>query len=158
MKRAIEALWRMPVRMLFTSVGGLITGALLILSAPTFLGPVLSAWDSAFPVIEPMHSDLISRNGDEVIVSITARKTKGDECKLLRVYAYGIDKEGVYTLATVRRPDGAPQNGITHNAGVHDFGQWRIKPTALDATRVEVFVEHVCLGRVIKSKLAEANL
>jgi hypothetical protein len=151
-------LLRMPAKMIFTSLGGLLTGAVLVLSAPGFMGPLLSAWDATFPVIEPVRADLVSRNGDEVVINIVARKTKGDECKLLRLYGYGIDRNGIYSLATVRRPDGATHLSITHGQGTHDFGLWRIKPTSVDATKVEVYVEHVCLGRVIKSQLAEVDL
>lgn len=158
MSRVVSALWRMPVRMLFTTLGGLLTGMLLVLSAPSLLGPALSAWDSAFPVIEPVRAEVESRSGDEVVLRIVAKKTKGDECKLLRLYGYGIDRDGVYSLAAVRRPDGSPHMSITHGEGTHDFGLWRVKPTAESAQRVEVYVEHICLGRVIKSLLAEAKL
>jgi len=158
MNRVMGALWRMPLRMIFTSMSGLLTGALLVLWAPDILGPALAAYDKAYPVIEPVRAEVIDRRGDEVVINIIAKKTKGEECQLLRLYGYGIDREGVYSLATVRRPDGTPHMGIVHNEGVHDFGLWRIKPTAEDATRIEVYVEHICLGRVIKSKLAEAAL
>lgn len=158
MKRVAVVLWHRPLRMIFTVIGGLLTGALLVLWAPSILGPVIAAWDEAFPVIEPIDSELIDRTGDEVIISVIARKTKGDECRLLRLYGYGIDADGTHSIATVRRPDGSPHMSITHGEGVHNFGLWRIKPTADDAVRVEVYVEHVCLGRVIKSKFAEAKL
>lgn len=151
-------IWRLPVRMLFTSLGGLLTGALLVLSAPNFLAPVLSAWDSVFPVLEPVQADVLARESDAVVLNIIARKTKGEECRLIRVYAYGIDAEGTHSLATVRRLDGSAQQGITHDAGTHDFGPWRIKPTSPETVRVQVYVEHNCLGRVVKSKLAEAAL
>lgn len=150
----LSNLWKMPVSTGF----GIIIGVCVVLLSPNVLGPVLAAWDNAFPVIEPVETEVVDRRGDEVILSITAKKNKGEECTLLRIYGYGIDPTGVYSLATVLRPDGTPHMGIVHGEGTHDFGLWRVKPTNEDAVRVQVFVEHNCLGRVIKSKMADVKL
>ena len=109
-------------------------------------------------MLEPVQTEVLEREADAVVLNIVAKKMKGEECRLIRVYAYGIDGTGTHSLATVRRVDGSPNQGITHAAGTHDFGAWRIKPTSPETVRVQVYVEHNCLGRVIKSKLAEAAL
>jgi hypothetical protein len=153
-----SAIWRLPVKMIFTTLGGLLTGAVLVLSAPATLGPALSAWDAVFPVIEPIAADVIEREPDAVVIGLVAKKTKGEECRLIRIYGYGVDASGVLSLATVRRPDGTQQQGITHGEGVHDFGLWRVRPVDRDAVLVQVYVEHQCLGRVIRSKMAEVPL
>jgi hypothetical protein len=150
----ITNFWKAPISTAF----GVIIGVCVVLLAPNVLGPVLAAWDQAFPVVEPVDAELVDRHGDEVILSITAKKNKGEECTLIRIYGYGIDAAGVYSLATVRRPDGSPFMGIVHGEGTHDFGLWRIKPTDADTVRVQVYVEHNCLGRVIKSKMADVKL
>jgi len=151
-------IWRLPLRMVFTTVGGLLTGALMVLTAPNFLAPMFAAWDAMFPVMVPVESNVVQREPDAVLLHIVAKKTKGEECRLVRVYGYGLDAEGRHSLATVRRPDGSEQAGITHGPGVHDFGVWRIKPTDSDTVRVQVKAEHNCLGRVIPSTMAEAPL
>jgi hypothetical protein len=153
-----SAIWRIPVRMIFTTLGGLLFGVLLVLTAPATLGPVLSAWDAVFPVIEPISADVIEREPDAVVIGLVAKKTKGEECRLVRIYGYGVDASGVLSLATVRRPDGTQQQGITHGEGVHDFGLWRVRPVDQDAVTVQIYVEHQCLGRVIRSKMAEVSL
>jgi hypothetical protein len=152
------AIWHLPVKMVFTTLGGLATGILLVLMAPATLGPALSAWDAAFPVLEPIAAEVIEREPDAVVIGLVAKKTKGEECRLIRIYGYGVDASGVLSLATVRRPDGSPQMGITHGPGVHDFGLWRVRPVDRDAVLVQVYVEHQCLGRVIRSKMAEVPL
>jgi hypothetical protein len=40
LNRVMGALWRMPLRMIFTSMSGLLTGALLVLTAPNFLAGI----------------------------------------------------------------------------------------------------------------------
>lgn len=150
----VSNFWKAP----FATAFGVIIGVLAVLIAPNVLGPTLAAWDSAFPVIEPVEAKVTDRHGDEVILNIVAKKNKGEECTLIRIYGYGIDDKGVFSLATVRRPDGSPHMGIIHGSGVHDFGLWRVKPTDEDTVRVQVYVEHNCLGRVIKSKMADVKL
>lgn len=146
--------WKMP----FATAFGLLWGMGLVLVWPNLAGPVIAAYDSAFPVIEPVEAEVTDRHGDEVYLNIIAKKNRGEECTLIRIYGYGIDNAGVFSLATVRRPDGSTHAGIIHGEGTHDFGLWRIKPTDEDTVRVQVFVEHNCLGRVIKSKMADAKL
>jgi hypothetical protein len=146
--------WKMPIATSF----GMIIGISAVLVSPNVLGPVIAAWDNAFPVIEPVEAEVLDRHGDEVFINIIAKKNKGEECTLIRIYGYGIDPAGVFSLATVRRPDGSPFMGIIHGKGTHDFGIWRIKPTDADTARVQVYVEHNCLGRVIKSKMADVRL
>lgn len=152
--RHFENLWRMPFATLF----GAFLGVAVVLFAPWFVGPITAAWDAAFPVIEPVDSYIVERRGDELLLNITARKRKGEECTLVRLYGYSVDRMGTYQLATVRRPDGSPHMGIVHDKGLHDFGVWKIKPFDANDAKVIVYVEHNCLGRIIKSKLAEADL
>ena len=150
----ISNFWKMPVATVF---GG-VMGVAVVLFAPLFVAPLTAAWDTAFPVIEPVESRVIERDGDSLLMSITARKRTGEECTLVRLYGYSVDRMGVYQLAQVRRPDGTPQAGIIHGKGLYDFGVWRIKPFDASDAKVIVYVEHNCLGRIIKSKLAEADL
>jgi hypothetical protein len=150
----ISNFWKMP----FATSAGIIIGVLVVLLSPNVVGPVLAAWDNAFPVIEPVEAEVSNRSGDEVFLNIIAKKNKGEECTLIRIYGYGIDASGVFSLATVRRPDGSPFMGIIHGKGTHDFGVWRVKPADADTVRVQVYVEHNCLGRVIKSKMADVRL
>jgi hypothetical protein len=150
--------WRMPWNSLIGMMVGATLMTWLIFWAPSWVAPLTDAWDASHPVLTPVSSVVIEREADAVLVRIVGRKHMGDECRIVRVYASAVGADGLPALATVLRPDGSEHAAVTHDAGVRDFGVWRIKPVLPGARSVTVLVEHNCLGRVRRSKLAEVTL
>jgi hypothetical protein len=154
----LSNLWCMP----WNSLSGALVGAALmtwiIFYAPTWIAPLSAAWEARNPVVTPVSTAIVAREDDAVLLRIVGHKHLGEECIILRVYASAIGADGLPMLATVRRPDGAEHAGVTHEAGVRDFGVWRVRPVLPGAQSVIVYAEHSCLGRLRKSKLAEVDL
>jgi len=153
----ISHLYRV-VQMPLTSIFGVAIGVFAVLFAPVIVAPITRMYDDAFPVINPVSSVIVGTEDDSVLVEIVARKNRGQECRILRIYADTFDAHGIRGTATVRRPNGEQHSGISHDAGQRYLGVWRIRPVDKDATRVVVFVEHDCVGRVARSTLADFNI
>lgn len=158
MIQRVQVLAIRGLRMAFTALWGLVFGMLLVLSSPVWVSPLLDVWDGWFPVITPVSARVVEREPDAVLLHIVAHKNRDEECRLVRIYGYGIAIDNTHVVATVRRPDGSEHMGITHGKGLHDFGEWRVQPVAPGSVRVRVRVEHNCLGRIIPSTMAEAKL
>jgi hypothetical protein len=154
----LSNLWRMPWNTLAGAASGAALMMWIIFYSPTWIAPLADAWEASHPVVTPISAAVVGRDDDSVVVRIVARKHLGDECMFLRVYASAVGADGLPALATVRRPDGSEHAGVTHEAGVRDFGVWRVRPVLPGARGVTVYTEHSCLGRVRKSTIAEVKL
>lgn len=82
----VKNFWLKPWSTLF----GLVLGAMLVLWSPGWLGPIISAWDSLNPVVEPVSARIVERERDAVLLHIFADKIRGEECRILRIYGYGV--------------------------------------------------------------------
>jgi len=153
MMKVVSAVWRMP----WSTLIGLSLGIMLVLMAPHWAAPILDLYDDAYPVVSPVSTTVVDRGEDNVRVHIVIEKHRGDECRLLRMYGYAVDASGVRGMASVARPDAAQSQGIVHDAGIIDTGIWVVKPVTDGATSVLVYTEHACLGRVIRSRMAEVQ-
>jgi hypothetical protein len=158
MIRVILNIWRWPVNSMVGVLFGVVLATWVYFYSPNLIGPLSNAWDERYPVVKPVSAEVIARENDAVIVRIVADKQRGEECIILRIYASAIGPDGLPALASARRPDGTEHAGVSHEAGVRDFGVWRIKPVIAGSRAVIVYTEHSCLGRVAKSKIAEVKL
>jgi hypothetical protein len=144
--------WRMPWSTLF----GAVIGIIAVLVTPTIIGPLRDVYDTSFPVLS-MSGEIVERTEDSVIFHIKGRKLRGEECRLLAVYGYAVDKYGRLTDATATRID-MKEVGRPRDVGLYDIGLWRIKPVYMDSVAVKVITQHDCVGRVVLSTIAEASL
>jgi hypothetical protein len=144
--------WRMP----WSTAFGVMIGVLAVLSTPTVIGPLRDVYDASFPVLR-MTGTVVSRDGDSVTLHIKGEKLRGEECRLLAVYGYGIDRQGRLSDANASRTDAAVENRV-RDRGVYDIGLWRVRPIGPDAVAVRVVTQHDCIGRVVLSTIAEATL
>ncbi len=145
-------LYRLP----FSTMIGVFFGALLMLWAPGFVGLVTDAYDQFSPVLT-MKGRLVQIEGDAVQVHITGTKHRGYECQFIRIYGYSVDKSGFLSNAVATRLD-SEFTAYTRPAGKYDIGVWSIRPIAPDAVSVWVYTDHSCVGRLIKTRVAEVSL
>lgn len=146
-------IWRMP----YTAVVGVLIGALVALSMPWVFGVAGDIMDDTWPVLT-MHGTLVDHGADYVTVHIEGTKHRGDECRLRAVYGMSVDLDGVRRAAVASRMDGTPPIGMTLDSGRYDIGVWVVRPVHWDAVSVEVYTEHVCAGRPMRSKIADVDL
>jgi hypothetical protein len=104
-----------------------------------------------------MSGEVVSREGDAIVLHIKGKKLRGEECRLLSVYGYAIDAKGRLSDATANRID-TEQTNRTREEGDYDIGHWRVRPINPDSVAVKVVTQHDCVGRVILSTIAEAKL
>jgi hypothetical protein len=139
-----------------SALGGMALGAWLMLSAPSIVGTAASIYDETFQVLS-MSGQVVQVEGDAVQINIRGEKHRGTECQLLKVYGYGVDGDGTMHSANATRIDMA-ETGIGLAAGRYDIGVWSIRPVRPDARSVRVYTDHNCIGRVIKTKIADVAL
>lgn len=137
-------------------VAGASVAVLLVLWFPVLVGLMFDAFDDLYPVLT-MRGRVVKVEADTVYVHIKGTKNRGTECKLARIYGYWIEADGTRHLATATRID-IPAVGATHLAGKHDIGVWAIRPVQPDAVSVRVLTEHNCVGRFMKTKIADVTL
>jgi hypothetical protein len=135
---------------------GVCIGILAVLATPTFVGPVRDLYDANFPVLR-MSGEVISREGDAVVLHIKGKKLRGEECRLLTIYGYAVDIHGRLSDATATRID-QEQTARVREEGDYDIGLWRVRPINPDSVAVKVVTQHDCVGRVVLSTIAEAAL
>jgi hypothetical protein len=92
-----------------------------------------------------------------VHVHIEGTKHRGAECHVVRIYGYSVEADGTLNSATATRVD-MPATGVTHIAGRYDIGVWLIRPVMADAVSVRVYTDHSCIGRIVKTKIADVAL
>jgi hypothetical protein len=148
----IGRFWRMP----WSTAFGAIAGIVIVLTMPSVIGPLREWYDASFPVLK-MSGDVISRDSDSVSLHIKGEKLRGEECRLLAVYGYAIDKEGRLSDANATRMDVAVEGRI-RDKGLYDIGIWKIRPVRKDAVAVRVVTQHDCIGRIVLSTIAEEKL
>jgi hypothetical protein len=144
--------WRMP----WSTLIGVCIGVGVILVTPQVIGPLRDAYDRQFPVLR-MTGTVVAREPDAVVVHIRGEKIRGEECRLMDVYGYALDKDGRLHDATATRIDKPSENRV-REAGVYDIGHWRVKPVPPNMTAIKVMTSHDCLGRVVLSTIAEVTL
>jgi hypothetical protein len=144
--------WRMP----WSTLAGIVIGVFVVLVTPTWVGPLRDAYDSSFPVLR-MSGTVVARDDDSVTLHIRGEKLRGEECRLLSVYGYAVGPSGRLSDATATRVDQQPTARV-RDAGDYDIGHWRVRPVTSDAVAVKVVAQHDCVGRVVLSTIAEANL
>lgn len=131
-------------------------GIYLWLSLPAWLGDYADAYNEAHPVLT-MSGELAGTEPGAVMVHISGTKHAGTECELVRIYGYSVAPDGTMSRAEATRVD-MPQTRITHDAGRHDIGTWRVRPVRPGAMWVRVYTDHNCLGRDVKTKVADVPL
>jgi hypothetical protein len=144
--------WRMP----WSTLAGALIGIAAVIAVPEMTAPIRNAYDANFPVLQ-MTGTVKEREADAVILHISGRKLRGEECRLMAVYGYAVSDTGRLSDATAMRVD-QQQQGRPREAGEYDIGLWRVRPVGADAVGVKVMAAHDCLGRVVLSTIAEAKL
>ena len=134
----------------WTLVLAMLTG--LVLSPVFRWSPLLPLYDAYHPVVQ-MRGDLVLRDGDAVVVHVWG--TKHRDCAYVGIRAYG-SKNGVLVDANIARV-GLPMTGTTRPMGTFDIGQWRVWPVD-KADLVVIFVQHICDGRAISTRIAEIDI
>jgi len=151
MKRVLQ-FWRMPWSALF----GACVGVLMVLSTPEIVTDIRGVYDKFRPVLK-MSGTVVSRDEDSVTLHITGEKLRGEECRLLSVFGYSVDKDGRLFDALAERIDRTATRRVREQ-GNYDIGLWRVKPITPDAVGVQVVAQHDCVGRVVLTVMAEARL
>src|SRR5574343_541465 len=93
----------------FAILAGVILGVGAVYITPQLLGVATAAYDSVFPVLT-MRGELVARDADYVDVHIRGTKHRGEECRLVSVYAYTVRADGLRADAFANRMD-QPQAG-----------------------------------------------
>lgn len=140
----------------WSTLTGALVGVLLVIAVPEWAAPLRNLYDSQWPVLR-MTGVVVERDSDSVVVHITGRKLRGEECRLLSVYGYSVDAVGRLSDAVATRVD-REQASRARAEGDYDIGLWRVRPVGPDAVSVKVMTSHDCLGRVVLSTIAEASL
>lgn len=134
---------------------------LTAVAAGVFLGPAGQTWwrsvlmyyDASRPVVV-MKGSVVKSEDDSVVLTIAGEKLRA--CTYIRLQAYTAGPDGTLRDAYARRED-RPEHADNKPLGTFNLGTWRIWPKG-DATRVAVYVEHDCDGRVVKSKIADVEV
>jgi len=135
---------------------GLIIGLGAAAVGPHVVGGSLALYDEMFPVMS-MTGHVVAADSESVTIHITGRKNRGEECRLVSVYGYTFNGSDPPLDAVAERID-KPAEGRIREKGFYDIGRWRVYPVGLNATRVEVWTHHECVGRPILSKIAEVDV
>lgn len=149
-------LLRLLVGMPLTVALGIGIGLLIAWSAPQFVGLATEAYDEAFPVLR-MRGELVDVQADYADLRIRGEKLRGEECRLVKVYAYTVRSDGSRADADALRQD-LPQTARPRPAGVYDIGVWRVRPIDAAAVRAQVWTHHSCVGRDVLSLIADVAL
>lgn len=115
---------------------------------------LLEKYDAAFPVLS-MRGQLIKR--DEISVFINISGIKNRDCSYAGMQSYSLNAEGERS-PVYREKQGMPESGQTRPPGAYDLGTWRYWPLEADSMRVQVFVQHICSGRLITTNVADVDL
>lgn len=140
----------------FAILAGVIIGVSVVYVTPQLLGMATAAYDSVFPVLT-MRGELVSRDADYVDVHIRGTKHRGEECRLVSVYAYTVRADGLRADAFANRMD-QPQAGRLRGVGEWDIGIWRVRPVDSLASRAEVWTHHNCVGRDVLTRIADVGV
>lgn len=146
MMRLVAVVKKMP----YASAIGVAFGLLVAHGFNAFLG----IYDAVLPVVE-MKGELVSRDGDMVVLHITGRKNR--ECQYGGLQAYSVDVEGERRDALYAKV-GQAETARTKPIGVYDIGFWRVWPVTTGSVGVVMYVQHYCNGRMVMTQIAEVGL
>lgn len=110
------------------------------------------AYINAAPVVA-VQGELINRGSNSATLHLWGEKLRA--CTYVKVNAYTLH-DGMMVDASTIRID-APDNHATRPLGPFDMGEWRVWPVA-GASKILIFVQHDCNGRVVITKIAEVDL
>lgn len=139
----------------FAVVGGLI-GLTWAVALPDIVGWASDFYDGVRPIVR-VQSEIVQRSLNSVTVHMSGEKLRGDECRLMTIYAYTIDSGGKSFDANITRLD-RPRDGRQRERGTYDFGVWEIWPVDATAKSVEVWLHHSCRGRDVLTKVVSLKL
>jgi len=132
----------------FAVVVALLVSQLLV----PFIQDLRQSRIDAEPVVK-MQGEILARTSDTVTIHMWGEKIRA--CTFVKLNAFTIvDK--VMRDANMLRVDPAPAQG-NRPLGSFDMGEWMIWPTA-GASKVTVFVQHDCAGRIVLTNIAEVDL
>lgn len=142
---------RQPSRMPYL-IFAFLVGALLSPLVANISPMSGNLYDKIYPVVT-MVGKIKGRNEDSVDVQMGG--TKHRSCKFLRLQGF-TRLDGVLRDSNITRID-AKSEGITKPLGTFDIGVWRVWPIN-GGTDVVVYVNHDCDGRIVVTKIADAQL
>jgi hypothetical protein len=95
-------------------------------------------------------------SGEHILVNISGRKLRGEECVYKGIQAFGDRVVGEPIDLYIARQD-MPEAGVTKPKGSYSIGVWKVWPV-LGVDVVRVYVMHDCgTGRLWATKIAEVK-
>ena len=136
-----------------TIVVGLVLGVLAGFAAVPMYQWVVESYDSTFHVLR-VRADIVSLDATQVTLHATGDKLRA--CQYIRLQAYTVHDRGILHDAQIMRVD-ETEDRDNKPPGSFNFGVWRIWPRE-DATSVQVFSQHLCVGRMVVNKILDVQL
>lgn len=139
-----EMRWSILLAFFVTLVGAQVIAPLLLEARQARL-------DSQPVVI--MQGQIVSRDSSSVTIHLWGEKLRA--CTYVSVNAY-TRHNGVMKDAFTKRLE-APHAGVTKPLGRFDIGNWLVWPID-GVSKVLIYSQHDCSGRVVITKIAEVDL
>jgi hypothetical protein len=145
---------RRVLDMKYTFLFSVLTVYILATSGATL--NLLNLYDHFFPVVR-MEGRIVSKDpSGSVLVHVWGEKLR--DCQFIQIDSYSLSRTGILRDANEERAEDLPADGGTKPPGVYDLGVWRIYPVVAGSTRVQMFVEHSCNGRLVYTNIADVSL